>query len=208
PQGRDINESGPKSVTLVTVRDDRTFDIDERLTGLAQFERVPVDVTGLETWSEIVRKIGETLSAHRDAAMSPHLVARLLISGSTSLSFRLRRDRDQLQAEAQEVARSIGKTWIDKVEVDCTLPQSLATSSSDPLLELRTLMHDQVLPSASFAEAVREIARELEQQLPAESRRIFGEDDETFNAAIRRLSTKGVEEVLARLGNRHGEEPA
>ena len=39
PQGRDINEAGAKSVTLVTVRDDRSIHI-ERATSIAQFERV------------------------------------------------------------------------------------------------------------------------------------------------------------------------
>ena len=40
PQGRDINEAGEKSVTLVTIRDDRSIEIEERLTSIAQFERV------------------------------------------------------------------------------------------------------------------------------------------------------------------------
>ena len=40
PQGRDINEAGEKSVTLVTIRDDRSLEIEERLTSVAQFERV------------------------------------------------------------------------------------------------------------------------------------------------------------------------
>ncbi|TIW13177.1 MAG: DNA repair exonuclease, partial [Mesorhizobium sp.] len=32
PQGRDINEAGEKSVTLVTIRDDRSVEMEERLT--------------------------------------------------------------------------------------------------------------------------------------------------------------------------------
>lgn len=46
PQGRDINEAGEKSVTLVTIRDERSVEIEERLTSVAQFERVSVDLTG------------------------------------------------------------------------------------------------------------------------------------------------------------------
>lgn len=49
PQGRDINEASEKSVTLVTVRDDRSLEIEERLTCVAQFERVSVDLR--EQWS-------------------------------------------------------------------------------------------------------------------------------------------------------------
>ena len=46
PQGRDINEAGEKSVTLVTIRDDRSIEIEERLTSVAQFERLSVDLAG------------------------------------------------------------------------------------------------------------------------------------------------------------------
>jgi len=35
PQGRDINEAGAKSVTLVTIRDDRSIHIEERATSIA-----------------------------------------------------------------------------------------------------------------------------------------------------------------------------
>ncbi|RWE19328.1 MAG: DNA repair exonuclease, partial [Mesorhizobium sp.] len=57
PQGRDINESGEKSVTLVTIRDDRSVEIEERLTSIAQFERVSVDLTGTSEWNEAVIRI-------------------------------------------------------------------------------------------------------------------------------------------------------
>ena len=40
PQGRDIGESGPKSVTLASVLDDGSIVLDERIVSLAQFERV------------------------------------------------------------------------------------------------------------------------------------------------------------------------
>ena len=46
PQGRDIGESGPKSVTLASVLDDGSIVLDERIVSLAQFERISVDASG------------------------------------------------------------------------------------------------------------------------------------------------------------------
>ncbi|MGC0321106.1 DNA repair exonuclease SbcCD nuclease subunit [Bradyrhizobium sp. USDA 326] len=48
PQGRDISEAGPKSVTLVIIEDDRSIHIEERTTSIAQFERVLVDANRIE----------------------------------------------------------------------------------------------------------------------------------------------------------------
>ena len=60
PQGRDINEAGAKSVTLVTVADDRSLRIEERVTSIAQFERVSLDATRIDDWRDLVG----ALSAH------------------------------------------------------------------------------------------------------------------------------------------------
>lgn len=63
PQGRDINESGAKSVTLVTIGDDGAIAIAQHRTSTAQFERVSVDLSGIEDWSEAMRAIGRRLGA-------------------------------------------------------------------------------------------------------------------------------------------------
>ncbi|RWH90678.1 MAG: DNA repair exonuclease, partial [Mesorhizobium sp.] len=54
PQGRDINESGPKSVSLVTIADDRSVHVEERFTSIAQFERVVIDLDGIADWRQMV----------------------------------------------------------------------------------------------------------------------------------------------------------
>ena len=49
PQGRHINEAGPKSVTYVEIGSGGVV-IEERFTSVAQFERVAVDIGGVEDW--------------------------------------------------------------------------------------------------------------------------------------------------------------
>ena len=44
PQGRDIGEAGPKSVTLVRVADDGAIDCHPHTTSVAQFERIQMGI--------------------------------------------------------------------------------------------------------------------------------------------------------------------
>src|SRR5208282_2315232 len=80
PQGRDINEAGPKSATLVTISDDRKIRVEERLTSVAEFQRLGVDLGGVEDWREGLARIEKGLAAARrvnDNAPSSDPIAEL-----------------------------------------------------------------------------------------------------------------------------------
>lgn len=202
PQGRDINEAGAKSVTLATVTDDGAILLEERLTSVAQFERVTVELGGIDEWKDMVRTLGQTLGQVRDAVASEHLVARLHLTGTTNLAWRLRRDLDLLRTEAEDQAAALGKSWIDKVEVDCrppgTMPASAVPAEAIPLEELRRLMGEVTQDDAYRAE-IAAIAEELRSQLPPECRSLLGADADTFAATLAETARDGIDEVLARL---------
>ncbi|MGD0434779.1 MAG: DNA repair exonuclease, partial [Acetobacteraceae bacterium] len=111
PQGRDIGESGAKSVTLVTIADDRSIHVEERFTSVAQFGSVPIDLTGIELWEDMIEAVTKNLNLARDHTKSEHLVARLHFSGRTPLAWRMRRDPDLLREDAAHRAFIIGKSW-------------------------------------------------------------------------------------------------
>jgi DNA repair exonuclease SbcCD nuclease subunit len=209
PQGRDINEAGAKSVTLATVTDDGSILLEERLTSVAQFERVTVELGGIEDWREMLRALGRALGQVRDGVPSEHLVARLHLTGVTTLAWRLRRDLDLLRAEAENQAAALGKSWIDKVEVDCQapgiMPDSAAPAEADPLEELRRLMGDVTQDDAYRAE-IAAIAEELRTLLPVECRSLLGADAETFAANLAEAARDGIDDVLARLRTAAGAE--
>ena len=211
PQGRDINEAGPKSVTLVTVADDRTVTVEERVTSIAQFERVAVDLDGIDEWNEVVATIETALGRARDAAVSEHLVARLTLTGSTPLAWKLRRDGDLIRTEADTRAETIGRSWVEKLEVDCVAPEAGATPGApgDPFAELRHLIGGEVLRSEAFRAEMAAIAEELRGQLPTECRAtVLGNDAESFEAALARYVADGAEDVLARLHAPSADAPA
>ena len=199
PQGRDIGEAGPKSATLVTVSDDGSITIEERHTSIAQFERITVDLGGVEDWRGMTATLGTALGHARNDVPSEHLVARLKLTGTTPLAWRLRRDVDLLRGEAERQAEAIGKTWIDKLEVECRPGQmAIGPAEADPLEELRRLM-GEVADGDAYRAEIAEIAEDLRAQLPPECRSIVGADPKAFAVALAAATRDGIDEVLARL---------
>ncbi len=200
PQGRDVNEAGAKSATLVTIGDDHTLQVEERSTSLAQFERISVDVSGAEDWRDLAGRVSHSLEQTRREIPSDHLVARLHLTGETSLAWRIRRDIDLLTTEAQERASVIGACWVEKLETSCQPPRAVAAEqSSDPLLELRRLIEEEVIGSDAYQAELATAADDLRRKLPAECRDIFGTDEAAFRDNLALLARDGMEDTLARL---------
>lgn len=114
PQGRDIGEQGPKSVTLASVLDDGSITTEERVVSLAQFERVAVDASAVASWSELAAQLERALGEAAGRSASDHVVARLAVSGATPMAWNIRRDADLLRTEAEARAETIGNVWIER----------------------------------------------------------------------------------------------
>ncbi|WP_183907722.1 DNA repair exonuclease [Rhizobium sp. BK226] len=198
PQGRDINEDGAKTVSLVTIADDRTITVEERLTSVAQFDRVSVDLTGVVEWSDAAAAIEQALVAERARAASPHLVVRLRLYGQSPLNFQIRRDIDLMQAEAEQRGDRVGKTWIEKLELAIDEPAAASVEPApDPVAELRWLMRDEVVARSGFRDEIREMVRELLADIPPESRNFAGRDEASFESFIDSLLVEGAEHMAA-----------
>jgi DNA repair exonuclease SbcCD nuclease subunit len=203
PQGRDINEAGPKSVSLVAVKDDGSIHVEERNTSIAQFERVSVNGTGIRDWRELVMEVESALRKVRDAASAEHVIARLHMTGQTPLAWRIRRDQDLLKAEADDRATGIGRCWVEKLVVECRVPS--AADGDDPVTELRRLIESKVGPADGFQQEAIRIVEDLRVHLPPESRGFLGSDEGSFREAIALLVAEGADHVLARLQAAAGE---
>lgn len=198
PQGRDINEAGPKSVTLVEIADTGTVHLEERFTAVAEFARVAINAGGIGDWSELAITVSKALEQARSTAKAPELVARLEFSGQTPLAWRMRRDADLLLAEAEDRGARLGAVWIDRLEIDCR-PPGLPTASSDPLSELKALIDTEIAGSGGFEAAYAAVVEQLLGQLPAELRDMLGPDEARTAARRDELAREGAEDVLARL---------
>ena len=199
PQGRDINEAGVKTATLVTIGDDGSLSYEERLTSVAEFERIPVSVDGCDDWAAVVRAIQTGLEAARDKARSEQFVCRLILSGGTPAAWELRYAAERLKGEADVLAERIGKTWIEKIDNNCKGPSS-AAAAGDALAELTSEIEGGILDSDAYALELDTIAKELLHVLPRETQAAIGDvNEEAFKAQLKRLAQEGADEVLARL---------
>ena len=201
PQGRDINEAGAKSVTLVTVGDDRSITLEERLTSVAQFERVAVDLVGVTDWREMVAAIGAALRTAREAAVAENLIVRLSLAGATPLSWRIRGDLDLVRTEALSHAEAAGKCWIEAMELATVVPSEAQreAGSASAVAELRRLIDRDILDAAAYQLELARLAEELRGQLPAECRHLLGGDEAASSARMAGFAREGVEDVMARL---------
>lgn len=114
PQGRDIGEDGPASITLVTVGDDNAVTLEQRSVACLRFDRMDIDCSGLEDWPQLLGVLEQVV---RQAAQSQrsedHLVIRPVLHGITPLAWRMTRDLDRLTEKARAFAAAAG-IWIDK----------------------------------------------------------------------------------------------
>lgn len=198
PQGRDINESGPKTVSLVEINDDGSVLIEERNTAVAQFERLLLEPALAGTWEELIAIAQRKLASLRSTMRITHGVVRVIFDGETPLAWRLHRDADLMKAELQHHCTRLGGLWIESLEVRCT-PARTALSDGTPVSELHNMMCEQVLSSEGFAEEARLAASALLAQLPAECRSPFGDTPGEQAETILMLAKVGTQEVIAAL---------
>lgn len=199
PQGRDINEAGEKSVTLVTIRDDRSVENEERLTSVAQFERVSLDLTGASEWSEAIVRIRAGLEQSREVARSRYLVARLGLVGTSALSWSLMRDRDLAVAEAEQAAEQVGDTWVEKLELHLSASAvGDLESVADPTLELAQSMRANA-GSEAFRSEAREFVLKTIADLPPDARGFAGKDEAGLERFLDDVLAGSVDLVTARL---------
>ncbi|OLP58498.1 serine/threonine protein phosphatase [Xaviernesmea oryzae] len=207
PQGRDINEAGGKSVTLVTVGEDGTLTHEERRIGTAAFERISIDLTGVESWSGALQAIGRALDAGRHLHAEGQVIARLMLSGATPLAARLRRDPDFLLGEAVNLAASRNGLWIETVEVACTGAGGSNSVGADPVEELGRLMREDVLTAPGFRREVEVLFEDFLGQLPRELRERFVAEEAAAADLTAMLAIQGAEDVLAALSGSGVGEP-
>ncbi|CCV03104.1 putative serine/threonine-specific phosphatase protein [Mesorhizobium metallidurans STM 2683] len=199
PQGRDINEAGEKSVTLATINDDRSVDIEERLTSVAQFERVSVDLAGTSELPQAVGRIRSALEQSRTAARSQYLIARLGLVGASALSWMMIRDKDLVLAEAEQAAEQVGNTWVEKVELNLSAPGTGKSEDvADPTLELAESMRANATSDA-FRSDARELVLKTIADLPPDARDFAGKDEAALEAFLDDVLARGVDLVTARL---------
>jgi DNA repair exonuclease SbcCD nuclease subunit len=197
PQGRDIGEAGAMSVTLATFGDDGRLTLEQRAVAALRFDRLAVDLTGVEDWGQAVAALTGALRATGSADRAEdHLVLRPHLTGQTPLAFRIARDLDQLLQEAVATSEGLAGLWIDKVENRTSATGAAQTRLPADLVAIVTAD----LPSdPALMAALTDLARDFVQDLPPELRNLLGDDAEALHANCVTLLATGTAQLLPRL---------
>jgi DNA repair protein SbcD/Mre11 len=201
PQGRHINESGPRSVTLGCITADGQITLAERPVHVAQFERVAVDVSGIDDWNRLLTTIERALQTAFAGITAPHLIARLELAGATPLAYRLQRDSDLVLAETRQMHDAV---FVESVALAVARPQEAPARHADPasrnpLTELAAFMSDAADDILAFQALATAELETLRRFLPPELRDHFGSTPDEQAASIARLARQGRQQVLAAL---------
>jgi DNA repair exonuclease SbcCD nuclease subunit len=169
-QGRHIRETGPKGCLISTIHSDRSISHVFHRLDKVRWERERVDVSLLETDSDVLGSAATLLDSLLTGEPDPEcmLAVRLSLSGSTPLHGRLQTDAERLVAEIRGLATERGgdRLWIERVELQ-TKPLRAVTIPDGPFEELVEVLDQLRNNPGSMTTIVEELA-DLKRKLPPE----------------------------------------
>lgn len=197
PQGRDIGEAGPASVTLVSVAEDHAVTVEQRSVACLRFERIMMDCTGVTEWAELLSSLEHAIRASGQATRSEdHLVIRPVLHGITPLAWRMTRDIDRLTEEARTFAATVG-LWIDKLELQVAKGGDAVGEAGIHLpAELVQTVLTELPRDPALAAALQTAAQELLRDLPADLRDLLGQNEAELAGHCQDLLADGAPLIL------------
>lgn len=169
-QGRHIREVGPKGCLISTIRSDHSIESVFHRLDRVRWERGHLDVSGLDTESDILGRTAELFDELLASEPDPDglLAIRVNIDGTTAMHGRLRSDPERLTAEVRGLATERGgdRLWIEKVELQVQAPRAQRMVDG-PIEELLEVMEQLRADPVSLQMIVEELT-ELKRRLPPE----------------------------------------
>jgi exonuclease SbcD len=128
-QGRKITEAGIKGAVIVEVEDGAVRSCKPVPFDVIRWSRVVVDCSALETRDDLHQRMRTELrhGVEMEGEGRP-LVARVVLTGATSLHSELQGTRSLLREELRAIAAEIdGNLWIEKMELETSEVVSLGS---------------------------------------------------------------------------------
>ena len=119
-QGRHIKETGPRGCRLVTVSDSlQVASAEWRTLDVLRWQELNVDLSGLETEADALRRVSEAMSNAVAAAEGRLVAARMVITGTTALHGSLHRDGQHWRAQFLASAQDQGaeSPWVERIKI-------------------------------------------------------------------------------------------
>ena len=193
PQGRDVGESGTKSITLINI-EDRQVIIKEVFTSVVEFGEIEIDTTSLQDIDSLYSAIHTNLQNFKNQLQSSSGIARVTLKGKSELNWQIHRDRDSLVEMIRDYASEIGEIGIDKVKLETSEKQAIITP--DATTELAEIMN-QLQNTKKFNDKFLGELNQLIGQLPSKVRSKLLNNEDAANALVEQLSRNGARRVIA-----------
>ncbi len=201
PQGRDIDESGPKSATLLAVGESG-ISVEEVPTSTVEFRPSKLDVGGAESDEALRSALRNHLQSEADSLQSRFGVVRLTLTGTSVRDWQISRDREIWAERAGTMARETGVLWLDKLVLD--LGQSgIGEGAAGAIGELAQIMAEIRAESGYVATTRTEVDAVLS-DLPPAVRARLSPDEAATDALVRHLAEKGANRILAHMRGTEG----
>jgi exonuclease SbcD len=169
-QGRHIRESGPKGCLIATIGSDRSIEHVFYRLDQVRWERGQVDVSGLESESDLLGRTTSVLDELLASEPDPDglLAVRVILRGTTALHGRLCAEPERFVALVRSLAADRGgdRLWIEKVELKVD-PLRAGMTVDGPIEELLEVV-EQYRTEPGFLQAVVEELADLKRRLPTE----------------------------------------
>lgn len=198
PQGRHIKESGPCSVTLVTLNKNQPPHLEERQVRVVTFDRLDINVTGSVDRTDVLDTLAAALEQRVDSNDDTQLILRLRLSGSTPAAFSLLDAPERLLEEVRGIARRHPLLSIEKIDQQIENPRQ-PTSDSENALPLDALFADDIVQGPASQTLVEQEWEQALRFLPAAHRELLGASADERAALQSELLHEGINRVRARL---------
>ncbi len=172
-QGRHIRELGPRGAVMVSADSDG-ISLERVFVDVVRWFHVEVDVSEAQTIDDVVTLVGERFDeVVAGEAEDVTIVARVTLTGRTSLHGDLFSLENQLRAEVLSQANAFGEEvlWVEKVRLDTSpqLDRDALKARSDAIADLQDML-DQAVDDEAFIE---DLADELQQLVNRSPRALF-----------------------------------
>jgi DNA repair exonuclease SbcCD nuclease subunit len=170
-QGRNVREAGPKGFLLVTVDDADRVQVEPQFVDVLRWEQCRVDCTEAVTEDDVLERFRGELQQLLQQADDRMLAVRVELTGSCQahkkLAARPEQVINEIRAQAQQAGP--GDTWVEKVRLLTSLPQSLENAylTEGPVGELDQLIAEIAADDGLLVDLGNELA-DLKKKLPPE----------------------------------------
>jgi DNA repair protein SbcD/Mre11 len=164
-QGRHPNETGAKGAVLVEVRDREIVGAPEfRALDVLRWAALTVSLIGVEDMAGLAARVGDSITTESAAAEGRPVIARLMLTGTTSLHPALLADPKAVEAECRNVAIARGADfYVQSVRIGTQPPHAGDTGDALALLHANFA---EVLDDPAVTERLLAEFSALAQQIP------------------------------------------